>query len=311
MEDSSEIEEQIRKYDQLEQQWKEELSKQKIEQEKQIALSERASTAKKEFQKALEQSLESKADIGAKDTLEVAKNKAQTAENLFSQNQFESAEKQWLSAIEDCKTALKIAEETKISKAAALIFKLKCTQAAESALKIDAPAEASEIWQEAEKIHNSAEQNFAQNNFDTAGQLWEQAANKYNEALQAAMQSPSYKKALLMQKKWLHLKQGVNEEEVRNILGNPKCIQAASDHCIWYYQTTPAASKIDEGNYECIIPQCGYVRFETVGIETIIEINKKAYQKYMDDEQETHENLLAEMDKQTQEENRRHNSFTD
>ncbi len=312
-ENNAQIEEQIKKYDRLEQQWKEELAKQKeelarqkIEQEKQMVLSEKALVAKKEFQDAFEQLLESKADLEAKDAVELAKNKAQTAENMFSQNQFESAEKQWLSAVEDCKMALKIVEETKISKAAAISLKLKCTQAAESALKINAPAEASEIWQEAEKICNSAEQNFAQNNFDAAGQLWEQAARKYNEALQAAMQSPSHKKALLILKKWQHLKQGAREEEVRNILGSPKCVQAASDHCIWYYQAAPTASKIDEESYTCIIPQCGYVRFETISIETIIEANKKTYQKYIDDEQKAHESSLVEKAKKIRGKNRGH-----
>jgi tetratricopeptide (TPR) repeat protein len=204
-ENSSQIKEQIKKYDQLEQQWQEEQEKQKV-------LSQKALVAKEEFQRALEQSLGNKADIEAKNAIEIAKNKAQAAENLFNQNQFESAEKQWLSAIEDCKTALKIAETaevTKTNKTIVSAFKLKCEQAAASALKINAPAEASEIWQEAEKIRNSAEQNFTQNDFNAAGQLWQQATDKYDEAIK---ECPSYKKALLMQKKWLQLKQGSSDE---------------------------------------------------------------------------------------------------
>jgi len=308
-ENSSQIEEQIKKYDQLEQQWKEELAKQKEEQEKQIALSEKALTAKQEFQKVLAQSLENKVDIESKDAIEAAKNKAQTAENLFSQNQFESAEKQWLSAAEDCRKASKVTEKIRTDLTTALAFKQKCSEAAESAREINASVEAYEIWKEAEKIRNSAEQNFAQNNFDAAGQLWEQAANKYNEALQAAMQSPAYKKTLLMQKKWLYLKQGLSEEDIRNILGSPKCIQAASDHCIWYYQTTPTASKNDEGKYECIPPQYGYVRFGTLSIQIIIDRNNEAYQKYMDEEKKMHEKAIADLNRQIQEENRIHSNF--
>jgi|GEM_PF-1965586 len=314
VENRSEIKEQIIKYDQLEQQWKEELAKQqieqekqKIEQEKQRVLSEKALIAKTVFQKALERSIENKADIEAKDTLEIAKNKAITAENLFSQNQFASAEKEWLSAAEQCQTALKVADEArekaKTDRTATLAFKIKCDQTAESASKINAPAEASEIWQEAEKIHNSAEQNFAQNNLDAAGQLWEQAAGKYDEARQSAMQSPNYKKALLMQKKWLHLKKGLNEEEIRLILGSPKCIQAASDHCIWYYQRTPTASKIDEESYTCSLPQCGYIRFEPLSIDIFIEENEKAHQEFIDEEQKTNIKYLADMDKEIQDEN--------
>jgi len=309
-ENSSEIEGLIKKYDLLEQQWNEELAKQKIEQEKQRVLSEKALIAKNEFQKALDQSLENRADIEAKDTIEIAKNKAETAENLYGQNQFESAEKQWLSAAEECQKALKVAEEAKTNRTAALAFKIKCDQAAESASKINASIEASEIWQEAEKIHNSAEQNFAQNNLDAARQLWEQAENKYDEAQQAAMQSPNYKKALLIQKKWLHLKQKLREEDIRNMLGNPKCIQAASDHCIWYYQRTPTASKIDEENFACILPQCGYIRFETLSIDIIIERNKEAYQEYINTDQKAHENCIAGMNKQLQEEDRMHSSFS-
>jgi hypothetical protein len=301
-ENSSEIEGLIRKYELLEQQWNEELAKQR-------ALSEKALIAKNEFQKALDQSIENKADIEAKDTIEIAKNKAITAENLYSQNQFASAEKEWLSAAEQCQKALKAAEEAITNRTAALAFKIKCDQTAESALKVNAPAEASEIWQEAEKIHNSAEQNFTQNNFDTAGQLWEQAVDKYNEAMQAAMQSPNYKKALLMQKKWLHLKQGLNEGEVRLILGSPQCIQAASDHCIWYYQGTPTASKIDEENFACILPQCGYIRFEPLSVDIIIERNREAYRKYTDEEKKMHDNSIANLNKQSQEENRRYSSF--
>ncbi|PKL48337.1 MAG: hypothetical protein CVV39_04515 [Planctomycetes bacterium HGW-Planctomycetes-1] len=306
---SSEIDGLIKKYELLEQQQNEELAKQKIEQEKQRVLSEKALIAKNEFQKALEQSIENKADIEAKDALEIAKSKAITAENLFSQNQFAPAEKEWLSAAEQCQTAIRLTEKTRIVRVATLELKLKCVQASESALKVNASAEASEIWQEAEEIHNSAEQNFAQNNFDTAGNLWKQAAGKYDEARQAAMQSPCYKKALLIQKKWLHLKQGLSEEDVRLILGRPKCIQAASDHCIWYYQTNPTVSKIDEGNYECIIPQYGYVRFEPVNIETIIERNREAGQKLENEEQKLYENNIANLNKQSQEEDRRYNSF--
>jgi len=132
------------------------------------------------------------------------------------------------------------------------------------------------------------------------------AAGKYNEALQTAMQNPNYQKALLIQKKWQHLKQGLSEEDIRNILGKPKCIQAASDHCIWYYQATPMASQNNEGNYECSIPQSGYVRFGIVGIETIIEINEKTYQKYMDDEQKAHEKFLAKKPKEMQDANSEH-----
>jgi len=305
-ENSSQIEEQIKKYDQLEQQWQEEQEKQKV-------LSQKALVAKEEFQRALEQLLGNKADTEAKDAIEIAKNKAQAAETLFSQNQFESAEKQWLSAIEDCKTALKIAEtalkteeEAKTNKTMVSTFKLKCEQAAASALKINAPAEASEIWQEAEKIRNSAEQNFTQNDFNTAGQLWQQAADKYDEAIK---ECPSYKKTLLVQKKWQNLKQGIKEEDVKNILGSPKCVQAASDHCIWFYQITPMASRNSEGNYECIIPQYGYVRFETISIEAIIKINRKDYSKYMDNEQKSHENSIDNLSKQIEEEYKRHNSF--
>jgi hypothetical protein len=308
-ENSSQIEEQIKKYDQLEKQWQEELARQKEEQEKQMVLSEKALVAKEKFQKVLDQSLENKADIKAKDTMEIAKNKAQAAENLFSQNQFESAEKQWLSAVEDCKKALKIAETaeiTRINKTIVSAFKLKCEQAAASALKINAPAEAPEIWQEAEKIRNSAEQNFTQNDFNAADQLWQQAADKYDEAAKECL---GYKKALLVQKRWQNLEQKLSEKEVRAILGSPKCVQAASDRCIWYYQATPAASKNDDGNYECVNPQCGYIRFETVGIETIIEANKKTYQKYIDNEEQAYENCLVSLSKKIQEENNRHESF--
>ena len=308
-ENSSPIAEQIRKYDQLELQWKKELAKQEEERGKQRVLSEKALIAKKEFRRALEQSLGNKADVEAKDIIEIAKNKAQAAENLFSQKQFESAEKQWLSAIEDCKKVLKIAETTELTKANKTVvsaFKLKCEQATVSAFKINAPAEASEIWQEAEKIHNSAEQNFAQNDFNAADRLWQQAADKYDEAIKKC---PSYKKALLMQQKWQNLKQGIKEEDVKNILGNPKCVQAASDHCIWFYQVTPIASMKNEGNYECINPQCGYVRFGIVKLETIIEKNKEIYQKYMNDENNVHASALASMAKQIQDENDRHKSF--
>ena len=317
-ENSSEVEGLIKKYDLLEQQWNEELARQKeelarqkieqerIEQEKQRILSEKALNAKNEFQKALEQSLANKIDAKAKDTIEIAKNKAETAENLYGQKQFESAEKQWLSATEECRKALEAVEEAKTNRTAALALELKCNQAAESASKMNAATEAAEIWQEAEKIHNSAEQNFAQNNLDAAGQLWEQAANKYDEARQTVMQSPGYKKALLIQNKWLPLKQGLREEDVRNMLGNPKCIQAASDHCIWYYQRTPTASKIDEASYSCFLPQCGYVRFETLSIDISIERNKEDYQTYTDAEQISHENFLAGADKQIQDENSFH-----
>jgi hypothetical protein len=308
-ENSSEIEELIKKYDLLEQQWNEELAKQKIEQEKQRVLSEKALVAKNEFQKALDQLLENKAEIDTKDAIEIAKNKAEAAENLYVQKQFASAEKQWFSATEQCQKTLKAVEEAKTHKTAALALKLKCDQAAESASKINAPTEAAEIWQEAEKIHNSAEQNFTQNNLDTAGQLWEQAANKYDEARQIAMQSPSYKKALLIQNKWLHLKQGLSEGDIRNMLGDPKCIQADSDHCIWYFQRTPTVSKIDEANFACVLPQCGYVRFETLGIDVIIQRSKETYQKSTDEEKKMHDNCIAGLDKQTQEENERHSSF--
>lgn len=308
-ENITEINDEIKICQQMEKQWEEESARQQEEREKQGILSQKALAAKQKFENVLKQSLANEADTAAKDIFEMAENKAHEAENLFSQDKFESAEAGWTSAAEDCDKALKIAVKIISDRNNALAFKQKSVNACECGKKINASAEANEVWLEAVKISESAEQQFISKKLDAAKELWLSAEDKYNEAIQITKQSPQYKKALMFVKKWQLLKQGLSEEEIRNFLGRPGYIQADSDKCIWYYQSGPESFKNDDGNYQCHSPQYGYISFGTLNIQILIDRNNEAYQKHLASEDRIHESFIANLNKQIENEYSRHRSF--
>ena len=232
------------------------------------------------------------------------KDKSQRAETLFSQNQFESAEKQWLSAAEDCNKALTIAAKIISARAAVLTFRQNCLASYESAKKINTSADACEAWLEAERIRESAEQKFAQNDFDAAKNLWLQAADKFNELSQIIKQSPDYQKAVTFCKKWQLLKPGLTEENILNFLGSPKCIQADSSGCIWYYQAVPTC---DGNNTQK--PEHGYICFEASSAQVLIDRNNKVYQRQVEDENSAHKDVIDALKRQIENENIVHRNF--
>ena len=305
VENDFQIKEEINKCDQQETLWKQEL----VRQEQQKLLSEKAMFAKIEYEKILNQAIESSAEIEAGDILETAKIKCKEAETLYQNNEFEASENKWLTAIEDCQRAMKVTAGIIERKNATLVFKSDCDEIVDKGTKINAPAEANETWKQGLLISNNAEQSFVENKLEEAAQLWEQAKNKFNEAIELTKQEPNYTKALTFVKKWSLLKTSLNEENIRKFYGAPKCVQADSDKCIWYYQSLPTTFKNSQGNYEFSIPESGYICFSAVSVQVLIDRNNEAYQKQVIDENRMHERAISDLNRQIENENSRYRNY--
>jgi hypothetical protein len=302
--DDSSIREEIKKCEQLEQAWIQELAKQ----EQLKILSDKALAAKNDFE-LIFNSLNSNSETEVRSILETAKNKSREAENLFAQNEFEGAEKQWRLAADDCKKAEVIAQEIINKRNNILIYKSICDGIIERGKKINAHIVTNGIWGDGEKIANRAKQNFDDNKIDEAGQLWQQATKKFNEAIERTKQDPNYIKALTYTKKWNLLKQGFTEENIRAYLGKPKYIQTDSDKSTWYYQTIPAIIKNADGNYDSSFPNCGYIAFATMSVQVLIDRNNEAYYKQVDDENDLHEKTIEELNNKIKNERTSHSTY--
>ena len=279
-ENTAEIEQKIEECRQLEKQMEKELARIKSEDERQKILSEKALNAKQEFEQSLSISLDGKCDVDAKSVLDNAKAAAREAEEYFSQDNFESAQEKWTFAAGECQRAIEISKEVKET----LAIKLKCDQVVETAKKINANNTSADIWQQAEENYNTAKKYFSDNNMKSAKENWNLAASKFEEAIQA---SPDYRRAMLMLEKWSNLQVGLNENDVLQLFGDPKCVQSASEGSIWYYQCVPNANQTDPDISKFDEVECGYIRFTTLSPD-IEDGIREIYQNYIDAEQKLH-----------------------
>lgn len=284
------------------QQWQAELARQ----EAQKLLSEKALAAGTEFENNLAEAIQNDTYKDAADIIAAAQVKNQTARTLFANNEFEAAYKQWLEAVEDCKKASIVSAEIRQKRKATLKFKIMCDDVIEKGININAPVEANEIWLQATAFFNDAETQFSQNNFEAAVQLWQQAADKYSQAVEFAKQSAAYAKALMFANKWKILKAGLAEENIRNFFGEPTYIQADSERRVWYYGYVPTIFETPENTYQWSMPQSGYVVFAAAGIQTLIEKSNDVYRKQVDDENQVHSKIIADLNSQIDDENRRY-----
>ncbi|MCE5341599.1 MAG: hypothetical protein LLF92_10830 [Planctomycetaceae bacterium] len=313
--DQTKIKEAIAVYQQQEVLWNEELARQeqllKAEQqrqEEQKILAEKAIAAKTEFEKNLNEAIRNDAEIEAGEIIEAAKAKGKNAEKLYLNSKFESAQKQWLLATNDCKKATLTAAAIIEKKKETLAFKIKCYDISEKGAKINAPAEANEIWLQAAAIFNDAETQFKERKFVQASQLWQQAADKYSEAIEFTKQTPSYTKALMFANKWKILKPGLTEENIRNFFGEPKYIQADSEKRVWYYGTAPEIFKNSQGSYEWSMPTNGYICFAAVSMRILVDRTNDYYQKQTSEEYRIHSRIISDLNSQIAEENRLYDS---
>jgi len=288
--------------------WQEESARLELEKERQRVLSDKALAAKEEFSRTFADALENKADVDAKALLEDCNSMAVEAEKLFVQDNFELSSGKWVEATSLCQEAIRIAKEINRNREGALTEKLKCNQLAETAKKMRADAILPDVLQQGQESYKSAEKYFSETNFEKAKQDWLLAAGKFGEAIQAAMQSPDFKKATLMSKRWSILKPGMADSDIRQLLGSPKRIQAASDGSIWYYQSIPCSMEVGQNSYKCVDVAAGYIRFTILSHEAIAEEIQKIYQKYISDEHNGHEDILASKEKEKREEESRHSN---
>ncbi len=313
--DQTKIKEAITVCQQQEVLWNEELARQeqllKAEQQRQEELkilAEKAIAAKTEFEKNLNDAIKNYAEIEASEIIEAAKAKSENAEKLYLNNEFESAQKQWLVAINDCKKATLAAAAIIEKKKETLALKIKCYDIIEKGIKVNAPAEANEIWGQAAAIFNNAETQFKERKFEQAAHLWTQAANKYSEAIETTKQTPNYTKALMFANKWKILKPGLAEENIRKFFGEPKYIQADSEKRIWYYGTAPEIFKNSQDSYEWSMPTNGYICFAAVSMQVLVDRTNDFYQKQTADEHRIHSRIISDLNSQIAEENRLYDS---
>jgi len=302
--DKAPIEQAVAYCQQQQRQWLAELARQ----EEQRLLSEKAMAAKTTFNEKLIEAIQNEAEVDAADIIALAKTKNENANALFENSEFDAAYKQWLEAAEDCNKAKITAIEILQKRKATLVFKTICDETIVRGENVNAPVEANEIWIQATAAFNNANAKFTANQFEDAAQLWQQASDKYAQAIEYAKQSASYGKALTYANKWKILKAGLAEENIRQFLGEPVCVQSDSDKRIWYYGYSPTLRKDSQGVYQCSMPQCGYVVFAAAGIQTLIDKNNEIYEKQTVDERQSHSRIISDLNNQIDEENRRYNN---
>lgn len=296
-ENESAINEKIKNCDLKEQQWKDEVARQIAKEELKKKLTEQANAAKDEYEKTYSKFIEFKSEPEARIAIESAKAENKEAEELFINNDFEAAQKKWVSANEECLHAIKITEGVIFRKNQTLVFKSQNDICREAGRKINAPAEANEGWVSGIKLANQAEQNFNNNNLEKAASLWQQSTDKFNEAMEKTKSEPNYIKAMKYVKKWSLLKAGLTAENIHAFYGYPKGIQTDSEKSIWYFQSVPEIRETPEGNHQYLLPESGYICFASLSINDLIARHKEAFQKQLGDENKVHDKTMAEFRK--------------
>ena len=207
-----------------------------------------------------------------------------SATAMMESKKYQEADNLWSKAAEKYKEATAKTVEVKqkrieisLKRAEAIKVREDCIKTMVSSKRLNAHIEAAEFYLEAQNIMADAEDYFKTDDFVNARTEWNKAKGKFEQAMAKVYDSPLYKKANIIFKRWGKLATGLSEDEVRKKLGLPKHTHEGSDECFWYYQCQPEVVLNNSGEKTCILPNCGYVRFVPVSVETILGRMKKAY----------------------------------
>ncbi len=249
-----------------------------------------ATKARGECQKAAATAGRNNAESNAPDLWREAADLAAQAGELMDAEKVVEAEKTWRNAVKKYEEASIAAVGFDEQRRSAYSARDKCEEAAQAARGAYGKSSATELWAEAGDLATRAAEYLQAGRLGEAEQGWLEATKKYGEVLAAAQQSKPYRRATLILRKWERLKVGLSETEIRDILGPPKCVQGASDECVWYYQHEPKLVEDGSAPRSCTQPDCGYVRLAAVDVNTILRNLEDANQARVDKLVATHEN---------------------
>jgi outer membrane protein assembly factor BamE (lipoprotein component of BamABCDE complex) len=116
-------------------------------------------------------------------------------------------------------------------------------------------------------------------------------------------------------KNWRKLTKGISEEQVRQLLGEPKHIQASSHESIWYYQDLPSPRLTRDRKESNIFEQIlqilpsrlstfastggaehGSVRFRVLDLKSIIAKRRSRYEESVEQEHARHQKAISKED---------------
>lgn len=232
--------------------------------------------ARRACKKAAERARNNNAQNDAPKLWKEASRLAAQAGALMDAEKVVEAEKTWRNAMKKYEEASIAAVGFDEQRRSAYSARDKCEEAAQAARGAYGESSATELWAEAGDLATRAAEYLQEGRLGEAEQGWLEATKKYGEVLAAAQQSKPYRRATLMLRKWERLKVGLSETEVRDILGLPKCVQGASDECVWYYQHEPKLVAGGSTHRSCTQPDCGYVRLAAVDVNTILRNREDA-----------------------------------
>jgi hypothetical protein len=245
--------------------------------ERQQKVKKAALGAQKNCDTAARKAMESGAQTNASELWQQAEKLTVDARESMNRQEYEKAQSLWAKASEKYEEAKISSIRFEDSRREALAANQKCQNSCDLAKGACAQSEAEELWRQAEAANRTALEKFESSRFPEAKQNWLEAAKIYEEAAEAAKDSPLYNKAVLYLKKWKNLKLGMSEQHVYDLLGYPRMKLGGSQQRIWYYQRVPEVVSNGDARIKLFKPDCGYVLFEPVSVEVILERIQQSY----------------------------------
>ena len=238
-----------------------------------------AISAKRDRESAVANADRKNARQEAADICAQADDESESAIAHYEAEKYYEAQAAWTTATHLYDKAGDVAQKTIALRNEADEAKKHCKSCMTAAYTANGQVEAKEDCERGESLSKEAEGLYAQNAYSDAIEKWQQAAELFDAAKEIAFESPSFKNAILITRKWSRLEAGMSEKEVRGLLKSPHCTQVCSDNPTWYYQYKPKLVDNGRGGVRIKEAKCGFVKFRTVSVQEIAGRMDKKYQK--------------------------------
>ncbi len=218
----------------------------------------------------------------AADICSQADDESESAIAYYDVEKYYKAQAAWTTAKGLYDRAGEVAQKTIALRNEADEAKKHCKNCMTAAYAANGQVEAKEDYDRGGSLAKEAESLYAQNAYSNAIEKWQQAAELFDAAKAIAFESPSFKNAILITRKWSRLEAGMSEKEVRGLLKSPHCTQVCSDKSTWYYQYKPKLIESGGGRVRVEEAKCGFVKFRTISVGELEARLEKKFQKTLE-----------------------------